>query len=340
VRVCIVGLGAVGGLIGARLARGGVPVTALARRATLENVRSRGLVLLEQLDGDEGRESHRIQASDSPAELGPQELVVLAVKATSLPGVAAAIGPLLGRDTTVLCAMNGIPWWFFSGLPGDAGSLRLTSLDPGGVLAAALPVERVLGSVLHLSASCPEPGTVRHGSGDRIILGDPSGGPADARLDRVARTMRRGGFTVETSERIQADIWFKLWGNMTMNPLSAITGATLDRILDDPLVRQFATRCMAEAAEVGARVGLPINQDPDARHVVTRALGAVRTSMLQDVDDGRSVELDALVASVRELAALVGVPTPNIDTLLGLARLHARVLGLYPDVVVPARANP
>lgn len=330
-KVCIYGLGAVGGLIGARLARGGVPVTAVARHATLANVRSRGLVLLEQRDGEEVRESYPIQASDSPAELGPQRLVILAVKATALPAVAAAIGPLLGSDTAVLTAMNGIPWWFFSGLPGDAGNLRLQSLDPGGALEEGIPVQHVLGSVLHLSASCPEPGTVRHGSGNRIILGDPEGGPANARLDHVAQTLRRGRFDVEVSERIQADIWFKLWGNMTMNPLSAVTGATMDRILDDPFVREFATRCMAEAAVVGARIGLPINQDPEARHAVTRALGAVRTSMLQDVDSGRSVELDALVTGVRELATLVGVPTPNIDTLLGLARLHARVLGLYPN---------
>jgi 2-dehydropantoate 2-reductase len=331
VKVCIFGLGAVGGLIGARLARGDVHVTAVARRATLANIRARGIVLLERQGGEELRESYPVQASESPAELGPQELIVLAVKATALPEVAVAIRPLLGPDTTVLSAMNGIPWWFFSGLPGEAGGLRLQSLDPNGALEDAIPAKLVLGSVLHFSASCPEPGTVRHGSGDRIILGDPRGGPADARLDRAAETLRRGRFDIEVSERIQADIWFKLWGNMTMNPLSAVTGATMDRILDDPLVRQFATRCMVEAAEVGARIGLPIDQDPEARHAITRQLGAVRTSMLQDIDGGRRVELDALVTCVRELAAMVGVPTPNIDTLLGLARLHARVLGLYPN---------
>jgi len=331
VKVCIYGLGAVGGLIGARLARGGVEVTAVARHATLANVSSRGLVLLEQRDGVEIRESYPVQAADSPSELGPQELIVLAVKATALPDVAAAIRPLLGPETIVLSAMNGMPWWFFSGLPGEAGTLRLESLDPGGAIAGAIPGDLVLGSVLHLSASCPEPGTVRHGSGNRIIVGDPGGGRQYDRVDRVAKTLRRGGFEVETSDRIQADIWFKLWGNMTMNPLSAVTGATMDRILDDPLVRQFVTRCMSEAAEIGARIGLPIDQEPEARHAVTRKLGAVRTSMLQDVDSGRSVELDALVTGVSELAALVGVPTPNIDTLLGLARLHARVLGLYPN---------
>ena len=161
-------------------------------------------------------------------------------------------------------------------------------------------------------------------------MGDPQGGPSDTRVDRVAGILRQGGFEIDVSQRIQEDIWFKLWGNMTMNPLSAVTGATTDLVLDDPFVRQFATRCMTEAADVGARIGLPITQDPEDRHAVTRQLGAFRTSMLQDIDNGRSIELDAMVTVVRELAAKLGVATPNIDTLLGVARLRARVLGLYP----------
>jgi len=329
VTVCIFGLGAVGGLIGARLARGGVTVTAVARNATLANVRSHGLVLLEERDGAQVRESFPIEATERPEELGPQDVVVLTVKTTALPSVAGAITPLLGPDTVVLSAMNGIPWWFFTGLPGAAGDLRLPSLDPGG-LEKSIPGKQILGGVVHLSASCPAPGTVRHGSGNRIIVGDPQGAPADARVDRVAAVLRQGGFDIDVSQRIQEDIWFKLWGNMTMNPLSAVTGATTDLILDDPFVRQFATRCMTEAADVGARIGLPITQDPEDRHAVTRQLGAFRTSMLQDIDNGRSIELDAMVTVVRELAAKLGVATPNIDTLLGVARLRARVLGLHP----------
>lgn len=330
-KVCIYGLGAVGGLIAARLSRGGVDVSAVARGATLAKVREHGLKLIERGDGGETVEYFPIAVSDQPRNLGPQDLVVVAVKGPALPAVAEGIEPLMAPHTVVLSAMNGIPWWFFSGLPGEAAGLRLRSLDPTGALAASIPVEQVLGSVLHLNASCPEAGTVRHGSGQRIILGDPAGGPADSRVDRVAGALRQGGFGVEISERIQRDIWFKLWGNMTMNPLSAVTGATLDRILDDPLVRRFATRCMREAAEVGAHIGLPIDTDPEERHAVTRQLGAVQTSMLQDIEAGRSVELDALVTAVSELAELVGVATPNIDTLLGVARLHARVRGLYPQ---------
>jgi 2-dehydropantoate 2-reductase len=322
----VCGVGAVGGLVAARLARAGVDVSLVARGATVQRIRDNGLVLLE---GD-SRQSFEVAATDEPAELGPQDLVVLAVKTTALDVAVEHIQPLLTPDTHVLPAINGIPWWFFDGLPDAPSGLRLPSLDPAGVLARSIPADNIVGSVVHLSAFCPEPGVVRHSSGNRLILGYPSR-PGDARLDAVAETLRAGAFDVELSNQIQRDIWYKLWGNMTMNPLSAITGATMDRILDDPLVRAFASRCMTEAAEVGGRIGLSIAEDPEARHAVTRELGAVRTSMLQDVDAGKDVELDALVAVVREIAEAVGVPTPDIDTLLGLARLHARVRGLYPE---------
>lgn len=325
-KVCVYGVGAVGGLIAARLARGGVDVSVLARGATLENIRRNGLVLLA---GDD-RQTFALAASDDPVELGPHDLVVLAVKTTSLDAIAPHVKPLLTPNGHVLPATNGVPWWFFEGLPDAPPELRLPSLDPTGALRQSLPTSKMVGSVLHLSASCPEPGVVRHSAGQRLILGYPSR-PRDARLDEVAETLRAGAFDVELSDRIQRDIWYKLWGNMTMNPLSAITGATMDRILDDMLVRSFATRCMREAAEVGGRIGLSIAEDPEERHQVTRALGAVRTSMLQDVDAGKSVELDALITVVSELAAAIGVPTPNIDTLFGLARLHARVRRLYPE---------
>lgn len=326
-KVCVYGIGAVGGLIAARLARGGVDVSVVARGAVLRNVLDRGLVLLE----DDNNLHFELDASDDPAKLGAQDLVIVAVKTTSLDAVAQEIGPLLTTRTIVLPATNGIPWWFFEGLPDAPPGLRLPSLDPSGVLRRAMPARQVVGSVLHLSASCPEPGVVRHGAGQRIIVGNPSG-PHDERVDQVATTLRAGAFEIELSDCIQRDIWYKLWGNMTMNPLSAITGATMDRILDDPLVRLFATQCMKEAAEVGARIGLTIADDPEDRHQVTRALGAVRTSMLQDVDAGRRVELDALVTVVSELAQVLDVPTASIDTLLGLARLHARVHHLYPEV--------
>ena len=324
-KICIYGLGAVGGLIAARIAAAGGSVSAVARGATLAAVRANGLELVE------GERVTRvaIDASDRPAELGPQDLVVLAVKTTGLVSVAREIAPLLGPDTSVLSAMNGVPWWFCHGLAPELRRLSLGSVDPDGEVTRAIAPERVIGCVTHLSAATAKPGTVRHVAGNRLIVGEPAGGAATPRAQAAIAALRSAGFDVEATSAIQQEIWFKLWGNMTVNPISAICGATGDRILDDDLVRAFMSRCMAEAAAIGARLGLPIDADPEARHAVTRQLGAFRTSMLQDVQAGKPVELDALVGAVIELARQLQLPTPNIDALFGLARLHARTHGLY-----------
>lgn len=326
-KVCVYGLGAVGGLLAARLGRSGAEVSAVARGRTLAAVRERGLTLTET-----SGEVHTVavRAAEEPAQLGPQDVVILAVKTTALPEVAPRVAPLLHRDTVLLPAVNGLPWWFFHGLDHD---VRLETTDPAGPhgrLSELLPVERVLGCVLYLSASVPAPGTVRHGAGEGIVVGEPTGGADSARLSAVVELLRAGGFSVEASERVQRDVWYKLWGNMTMNPLSAVTGATLDRLVDEPGVRAFASACMREAAEVGTRVGLPIPGEPEERHAVSRQLGAHRTSMLQDAEAGRPLELDALLGSVAELARATDVPTPHIDTLLGMARLFAASHGLGP----------
>ena len=328
-KFCIVGLGAIGGLFAARLALAGHEVSALARGATLEAVRRNGLTLLDGAPGQEQVRKVAIQASDDPAALGAQDVVIVAVKTTALASVAGSVAALLGPDTAVLSAMNGVPWWFFHGLPPELARLRLQSVDPDGNISQAIPAERVIGCVTHLSAAAPAPGTVRSVAGNRLIIGEPAGGAARPRASAVVNALRDGGFEVEEAKVIQQDIWFKLWGNMTMNPISALTGATGDRILDDEYVRGFMSRCMVEAALIGERIGLPIDQDPEQRHAVTRKLGAFRTSMLQDVTAGRPVELDALVASVMEIGRQVAVPTPNIDALFGLARLQAQVRGLY-----------
>jgi 2-dehydropantoate 2-reductase len=327
-KTCIVGLGAIGGFVAHRLVEGGQTVSALARGATLAAVRRNGLVLRDAADPERGR-AVSIAASDSPAELGPQDLVVLTVKTTALPSIPAMIAPLLGPDTVVLSAMNGVPWWFFHGLGERWHGTRLDATDPDGSLAHAIPPSRVVGCVVHMSASMPEPGVVRQAFGDRFIVGEP-GGAATPRLAAVADVLRAGRLQVEISPRIELDVWLKLWGNMTMNPVSAITGATMDRILDDPLLRRFVSDAMVEARAIGDALGLPITMTPEERHVITRKLGAVRTSMLQDVEAGRPIELDALVGSVSEMGRLVGVDTPNIDVLLGLTRLFGRVRGLVP----------
>ena len=322
--VAIVGAGAVGGFVGAQLARAGVPVSALARGATAAALKAHGF----RLDMAGERRVAAVRVAESAAALGPHDVVVIAVKAQSLPALAPSLGPLLGPDTVVLTAMNGVPWWFFHGLPG-APTLRLESVDPGGAIAAALPPARVIGGVVHISCATPEPGLVRHGIGTRIIVGEPDGSDSP-RVAALAAMLRDGGIDAPVSRQIQTDVWYKLWGNMTMNPVSALTGATSDRILDDPLVNGFCLAVMREASAIGARIGCPIAQSGEERNKITRQLGAMRTSMLQDLEAGKPLELDALVAVVREIGLAVGVPTPSIDALLGLARLHARVRGLYP----------
>ena len=329
-RIAIVGLGAVGGLTAAMMARAGIEVCALARGATLEAVRRDGLQLIETASGGERRSTWRIEASDDPRALGAVDLVVLSVKAPALPSVADSVAALLGPQTAILSAMNGVPWWFFHGLDAALASRRWASIDADGSLGARMPLERVIGSVLHLGASTPAPGVVRLSTPVRIIIGEPDGA-ASARMNAAVDAFERAGFITEQSPKIQQDVWFKLWGNMTMNPVSAITGATADRLLDDPLVRGFLSRVMTEASAIGARIGLPIDTSPEERHEVTRKIGAFKTSMLQDVEAGRPIELDALVSAVQELGGAVGVATPFTDALLGLTRLFARTRGLYPE---------
>jgi 2-dehydropantoate 2-reductase len=324
-KVCIVGAGAIGGFIGARLAAHGHAVTAVARGATLEAINARGLRLTSG-----GRETvARIVASPEPSALGAQDLVVVAVKAPAMREVASRIPPLVGTDTMVLTAMNGVPWWFFDGMGGPCAGMRLATLDPDGGIARAIPSRHVVGCVVHASCTAPAPGVVRNVMGQGLIVGEPAGG-ASARVTMLARALNAAGFECRVSERIQQDIWYKLWGNMTMNPVSAITGVTVDRILDDALADAFCRRVMEEARAIGAAIGCPIEQTVQDRNAVTRKLGAFRTSMLQDVDAGKPLEIDALLTVVREIAERVSVPTPNLDALLGLTRVFARSRGLYP----------
>ena len=333
-RICIYGLGAVGGFIGARLGAAGERVCAIARGHTLAAVERDGLKLVEAAAGHEGGAGAietvvPVHAVADPAQLGVQDLVVLSVKTTGLAEVARRIGPLIGPDTVVLTAMNGVPWWFFEGLDAGLAAREWVSIDPGRAIAAAIPLERVLGCVVHFACAVTQPGVVRHAGGRKLIIGEPAGGDSE-RVRRIAALLACAGLEVEISPRIQQDVWFKLWGNMTMNPVSALTGATCDRILDDPLVRGFVSAVMREASAIGDRIGLPIPIAPEQRHEVTRRLGAFKTSMLQDVEAGKPVELDALVAIVAEIGRALDLPTPNVDALFGLARLHARTRGLYP----------
>lgn len=323
-KVCIYGAGAIGGWIGVKLARAGSEVSVVARGATLQALQEHGLRLQE----GEQTLAASVGASANPADLGVQDLVVVAVKAPAMADVARAIRPLLGPDTIVLTAMNGVPWWFFQGFGGRYEGTRLKAVDPEGAIAEAIPARHIVGCVVHASCSLRGPGFVQHHFGHKLIIGEPSGAPTD-RVRRLGALLEQAGFETVLSAQIQKDAWFKLWGNMTVNPVAAFTGASTDRILDDELVRGFISAIMLEAREIGARVGIPIEQTPEDRHQVTRKLGSFKPSMLQDVEAGKPVEIDALVTVVREMGQMTGVPTPFTDALLGLSRLHARVHGLY-----------
>jgi len=322
--VCIYGAGAIGGWVGAGLAKAGCAVSVVARGATLVTLQTHGL----RLQQGEVISSHAVRASANPGDLGVQDLVVVAVKAPALLDVARHIAPLIGPNTVVLTAMNGVPWWFFQGFGGAYQGTQLKAVDATGGIAAAIPPAAIIGSVVHASCALNSPGFVRHHFGNKLILGEPSGVQTD-RVRALSGLLTRAGFDAPLSEQIQKDAWYKLWGNMTVNPVSAMTGATTDLILGDELVRNFISSVMLEAKEIGARIGIPIDQQPQDRHAVTLKLGAFKTSMLQDVEAGRAVELDALVTVVKELGTLTGVPTPFTDALLGLSRLHAQVRGLY-----------
>jgi len=325
-KVCVVGAGAIGGFLGTRLAAAGeASVAALARGATLAALRDHGWRLEK---GATRLQAPAAAASDDPRDLGPQDLIIITVKAQALPALAPSLAPLIAADTLVLPAMNGVPWWFSDGVAA-LGTRPLESVDPGGGIAATIAGRQVIGCVVHASATTTAPGITLHGLGRGLIIGEPAGGRS-ARVQALGELLTRAGFEVTCSQRIRYDIWYKLWGNMTMNPVSALTGATMDRVLDDTLVRAFCSAAMAEAAAIGARIGCDVRESPQDRHAVTRKLGAFKTSMLQDVEALRPLELDALIGAVREIGQRVGVATPNCDALFGLTRLFGRVRGLYP----------
>ena len=324
-KVCIVGAGAIGGWLGAGLARTGCDVSFLARGDTLAVLQAQGLTLQSST---ETAQMHKVRASNDAAKLGAQDLVIIAVKAPALASVVKQLAPLLGKHTVVLPAMNGVPWWFLHEFGGNYANHALNSVDADGSISQAIPAAQVIGCVVHASSSVAAPGVIHHKFGNTVILGELSG-QLSPRLGALSDLFVQAGFDAPVSAQIQRDIWFKLWGNMTMNPVSAITGVTADLVLDDALVRNFCSAVMLEAKEIGARLGIDISQEPEERHMVTRKLGAFKTSMLQDVEAGKAVELDALVGAVKELGQLTQVETPYTDALLGLARLHARVRGLY-----------
>lgn len=319
-RIAIIGAGAIGGLFAARLALAGAAPAVLARGATLAALQRDGLRL------DSGGRQHQLhlRASDDPAALGLQDLLVLAVKAPSLPQVLPAVAAMRGPETIVVPALNGLPWWYF--LPQGR---RLRSVDRDGAIDAAIPLPAVLGGVVFPACSTPAPGHVVHAAGERLVFGEPAGGISE-RAQRVARLFADAGFAAEASSDVRREVWLKLLGNACFNPVSLVTREWTDALIDDPAVFQLFTGMMDELLALGRAIGLELAIDPAQRLATTRRLGHVRTSMLQDGLAGRTVELDAIVGTLLETAAAVGQPVPLLAAVAALAGAHARAAGLLP----------
>jgi 2-dehydropantoate 2-reductase len=323
VRICIYGAGAIGGYLGAQLSLAGEDVTLIARGPHLDAMRKNGLKLL--IDGDE--RVARPACTSDPAEAGEQHHVIVTLKAHSAPGIVDAMQPLLGPDTSVVTAVNGVPWWYFHELEGPWKDTRIESVDPGGVQWNGIGPERAIGCVVYPATEVVEPGVIRHLDGNRFTLGEPNGEKTE-RVQALAKAFIGAGLRAPIRS-IRDEIWVKLWGNLSFNPISALTLETLDVIATDPGTRTVSKAMMLEAQEIGEKLGVRFRIDVERRIDGAAAVGAHRTSMLQDLERGRAMEIDALVTAVQELGRLVGVPTPTIDVVLALVRQRARVAGTY-----------
>ena len=320
-KICVVGAGAIGGLLAAKLARAGQEVSVVARGAQLRAIRAEGLRLIE---GDE-RFTVRIAASERIADLGPQDLVVLGVKAHQLAAVAPEIRPALGENTLLLTAQNGIPWWYFFKQSGPHEGRRLESVDPGGIIADALPIDRIIASVVYPAAEIEAPGVIRHIEGDRFSLAEIDGTKSE-RVAQIAEAFTRAGFKAPVVSDVRAEIWLKLWGNLSFNPISALTHATLEDICRFAPTRALAAEMMREAQDVGEALGVRFRISLDKRIAGAEAVGAHKTSMLQDVESGRAIEIEALLGSVIELGEIAGVSTPHLRAVYALTKLLAQSL--------------
>ena len=326
-KICIYGAGAIGGLMAAWLARSGNEVSAVARGPQLDALRKDGLRVYDRAKGRMATFS--IVASDDPAVLGPQDYVIVAVKAQNLTEVAAGIKPLLGPDTSIVTAMNGVPWWFFDCLKfGANGKHRLETLDPDGGLSRAMPTQRIVGCVVHLAASTPEPGLISHNMGKKLILGQP-GGANTTRVKKIATALTLAGFEIAVTGSIEKEFWVKLLGNVSFNPVSALTLATAERLIADAEVKSYMVAIMREVLAIGRAVGVDADIDPEARIEMARHLGRFKTSMLQDMEAGKSLEIDGLLTGTLEVARKAGVAAPFTESLAGLARLRAESTGQY-----------
>lgn len=324
-KVCIFGAGAIGGYVGVELKSAGADVSLIARGAHLEAINNSGLKLL----AEGGEKVEHMPASDDPNDLGPQDYVIIAVKAHQAWEIAEQVKPLLGPDTAVVTMQNGVPWWYFYGFEGQYANSRIKSVDPGDRQWNAIGPERVIGSTVYPAAEITGPGVIKHIYGNKFGLGEPNR-EETPRVKRLAEAFDSSGLRSRIYPDIRDDIWIKLWGNLCFNPISALTRATLDVVATDPGTRAIARHMMEEAQTIGQEVGAQFRVDIERRIDGAAGVGAHRTSMLQDLERGRAIELDALLTAVQEMGRLVSIATPYIDTVLALTQQMGRVAGVYP----------
>jgi 2-dehydropantoate 2-reductase len=322
-RICVVGAGAIGGLVGARLAVAGETVSVLARGANLEAISARGLMVVEP-DGTQLRAPVAAASADTRS-LGPQDVIVLALKAHQLAGIARQLEALYGPDTVVVPMQNGVPWWFFQRFPGQYEGLRLQTLDPDGVLEACIPAQRIVASIAYPAAERLEPGVIKLIEGDRFPLGELDGERTD-RVNAIAGAFSAAGFKSRVLTDVRSHLWIKAWGNLAFNPISALTRATLAEICADPATRSLAATVMQEAADIAEKLGLRLRLSIEQRIAGAAEVGEHKTSMLQDVEAGRELEVDPLIGSFVELGRVTDTPMPATEMLHALvSQLNATI---------------
>jgi 2-dehydropantoate 2-reductase len=322
-KICIVGAGAIGGMLGVKLALAGEDVTFICRGANLEAVKNQGMTLIMD-DGNE-HVAHPAPATDRIAEAGVHDLVILGMKAHQVAAVVPELPSLFCPETIVVTTQNGIPWWYFQKLPGPFEGTRIEAVDPGGVIAAGIAIDRVIGCVVYPAAELIAPGVIRHVEGNRFSVGELDGSDTP-RVKMVSELFRKAGFKAPVLDDIRSEIWLKLWGNLSFNPISALTHATLAGICRFPLSRALAGRMMTEAQTIGETLGARFRVSLERRIAGAEGVGEHKTSMLQDVEHGRGLELEALVGAVVELGRITGTPTPAIEAVYACTSLLARTL--------------
>jgi len=323
-KICVFGAGAIGGYMGVKLAQAKADVSLVARGPHLAAMQQNGLRLIEE--GQEHKVS--VSASDTPSDLGEQDYIIVTLKAHSVPPVVEKMRPLIGKNTTIVSGVNGVPWWYFHKIGGPLEGTRLHSVDPDDAQWNGFGPDNVLGCVVYPAAEVIEPGVIKHIEGNRFSLGEPDGSKSE-RAIALSQALSAAGLKAPVRPKLRDEIWVKLWGNLSFNPISALTHATLDVLCTDEGTRPIARAMMLEAQEIAEKLGVKFPIDVERRIDGGAAVGAHRTSMLQDLDQGRPMEIDALVASVQELGKITKTPTPIIDTVLGLVRLRARTANLY-----------